>query len=215
MIKVAPSILAADFADMGASVRLAQNAGADYIHCDVMDGVFVPNITFGLPMIQALRPVTDLPLDVHLMIEQPSRYVERFAEAGADIITVHAEAETHLQRTLSAIRACGCRAGLALNPATPLSSIPYLLDDLDLVLIMSVNPGYGGQKFLPPALDKIRELAGMIGDRNIEIEVDGGITPETAPEVIAAGANVLVAGSAVFGAADPAAAVEAIRGTER
>lgn len=211
MIKIAPSILAADFADMGAGVRLAAQAGADYIHCDVMDGKFVPNITFGPQMIRDLRRVTDLPLDVHLMIAEPSRYIEQFAEAGADIITFHVEAETHVQRTLAAIRACGCRAGLVFNPATPLGTIPYVLDDLDMVLLMSVNPGFGGQRFLPPVLGKIRQLREMIGDRPIEIEVDGGITPETAGDAITAGANVLVAGSAVFGAADPAQAVDAIR----
>lgn len=210
-IKVAPSILSANFADMGAGVRLAEAAGGDYIHCDVMDGSFVPNITFGIPMIRDLRPLTDLPLDVHLMIEEPSRYVERFAEAGADIITFHLEAERHAQRTLSAIRACGCRAGVVLNPATPLDSIPYLLDDLDMVLLMSVNPGYGGQSFLPAVLSKIEALREMVDGRDIEIEVDGGISPDTAAAVIAAGADVLVAGSAVFGAADPAAAVRAIR----
>lgn len=211
MTKIAPSILAANFAEMGAGVRLAEAAGADYIHCDVMDGIFVPNLTFGIPMIRDLRAVTQLPLDVHLMIEQPSRYVERFAEAGADIITFHVEAEPHVQRTLAAIRSCGCRAGVVLNPATPLGSIPYLLDDLDIVLLMSVNPGYGGQSFLPAVLGKIRELRSLIGERSIEIEVDGGITPETAGAAVGAGADVLVAGSAVFGAADPAAAVAALR----
>lgn len=213
MIKIAPSILAGDFVRMADSVRIAEEAGADYLHCDVMDGVFVPNISFGFPMIEAIREITTLPLDVHLMIDQPSRYVERFARAGADIITFHVEAETHIQRTLQAIRDCGKKAGIVFNPATPLGCVPYVLEDVDMILLMSVNPGYGGQKFLPSALQKIRELRAMTdaSGRDVEIEVDGGVSPATAASVISAGANVLVAGSAVFHAADPAAVVEAIR----
>lgn len=213
MIKIAPSVLSADFANMADDVRRMAEAGADYIHCDVMDGMFVPNITFGFPMVSAIRAVTDLPLDVHLMIEKPSRYIERFAQAGADIITFHVEAETHIQRTLALIHDCGCRAGIVFNPATPLGCIPYLLDDLDIVLLMSVNPGYGGQSFLPSALGKISELKNMIGTRPIEIEVDGGVTPETAPEITRAGANVLVTGSALFSSPDPAQTMACLRGT--
>lgn len=213
MIKIAPSILSADFANMAAAVRTLEQAGADYIHCDVMDGMFVPNLTFGFQMIAAVRQITQLPLDVHLMIEKPSRYISRFAEAGADIITFHVEAETHIQRTLAQIRDCGCRAGVVFNPATPLGCIPYVLDDIDMVLLMSVNPGYGGQAFLPSALEKIRQLKTLLDGRPVEIEVDGGITPETAPAVIAAGANVLVAGSAVFHAPDPKEMMDMLRGT--
>lgn len=213
MIKIAPSILAADFAHMADAVHTAELAGADYLHCDVMDGMFVPNISFGFPMIEAIRKITDLPLDVHLMIENPSRYVQRFAQAGADIITFHVEAETHVQRTLQVIHDCGVKAGIVFNPATPLGCIPYILEDLDIVLLMSVNPGYGGQKFLPSALRKISELKEMVdgSGREIEIEVDGGVAPSTAGSIIDAGANVLVAGSAVFNSADPRAVVEAIR----
>ena len=214
MIKIAPSVLSADFADMGTAVRAVDKAGADYIHCDVMDGNFVPNITFGFSMISAIRRITELPLDVHLMIEKPSRYIGRFADAGADIITFHVEAETHIQRTLAQIHACGCQAGIVFNPATPLGCIPYLLDDLDIVLLMSVNPGYGGQAFLPSALEKIRLLKEMIGERPIDIEVDGGVNPETARQITDAGANVLVAGNAVFTAPDPRKIMQELRGEE-
>ena len=208
---ISPSILAADFARLGEEVRALDAAGADYIHIDVMDGHFVSNISFGTPIMESIRGVTKKPFDVHLMISPVDRYLEAFAKAGADIITVHAEAGPHLDRSLQAIRALGKKAGVSLNPATPASVLRHVLDRLDLILVMTVNPGFGGQAFIPSMLEKISEIRDMVRGRDIDIEVDGGVTRSNAAEVVRAGANVLVAGSAIFKAKDYAAEIRAIR----
>ncbi len=214
MTKIAPSILAADFADFASAMKILENAGADYVHCDVMDGVFVPNISFGMTTIAALKKRTAIPLDVHLMITEPGRYVSEFARAGADIITVHAEACTHLHRTIQQIHAEGKLAGVSLNPATPPDVLEYVMDEVDLILCMSVNPGFGGQKFIPSTLDKLRRVSAMIkaSGRDIMLEVDGGVGPNNYKEVVAAGANVLVAGSAFFNAEDPSFVARTMQG---
>lgn len=200
MLYLAPSILSADFANLGNDIKTIDNVGADYIHIDVMDGKFVPSISFGMPVMKAIRKYTDKVFDVHLMIEEPGRYINEFKEAGADIITVHAEACCHLNRTLQAIKNAGCKTGVALNPATPLSVLDYVLEYTDMVLIMSVNPGFGGQSYIPNSTEKIAQIRDIINKRGLDtdIEVDGGINQSNVTEVIDAGANVIVAGSAVF-----------------
>jgi ribulose-phosphate 3-epimerase len=203
-IRISPSILSADFSRLGEEIRAIDAAGADYIHVDVMDGHFVPNITIGPLIVSAVRPLTKKPLDVHLMIAPADPYIAAFAKAGSDIISVHAEAGPHLHRSLQAIRAEGKRAGVVINPATPVSAIEHVIGDVDLVLVMSVNPGFGGQAFIPESLKKIAQVKALAGARPIDIEVDGGVTASNAHDLARAGANVLVAGTAIFAGNDPA-----------
>lgn len=211
-IKVAPSILSADFAAMGKAVSDTEKWGADYIHCDVMDGVFVPNITFGMPMIKAIKKHTKLPLDTHLMIVSPEKYVERFIDAGSDIVTFHPNVCSDVKGTLKLIRKKGAKAGIVINPDVPVSVAKKYIDDIDILLLMSVFPGFGGQKFIESVYDKITEAKELIGSRNIELEIDGGITVDNAKKVTDLGVNVLVAGSAVYKSADKAKTIKKLKG---
>lgn len=214
MIKIAPSILSADFSKLGEEILAVEKGGADYIHIDVMDGHFVPNITIGPLIVEAIRPITKLTLDVHLMIENPDQYIEAFVKAGADFITVHVETCRHLHRTIQSIKSFGIKAGVVLNPATPVETIQHIIDDIDMVLLMSVNPGFGGQTFIPEVLSKIKKLKQIIDTKglDVDIEIDGGVNPETAKLCKDAGANVLVAGSAVYNQEDYTKAISLLRG---
>lgn len=213
MIKIAPSLLASDFSKLGEEIRKVELAGADYIHIDVMDGNFVPNITIGPPVIKAIRKTTDLPFDVHLMINDAERYIDDFVDAGADLISVHVEANLHLNRVIQKIKQRNIKASVVLNPATPLSSLDWVLEELDMVLLMTVNPGFGGQKYIESVTEKIRKLKEMITKKNlnVDIEVDGGITPDNVHKVIEAGANVIVAGSAIFQSPDVSEVIRKMR----
>ena len=213
MIKLAPSILSADFSKLGEEVKTVEEAGCEYLHIDVMDGHFVPNISFGPVVMKSIRKQSNMIFDCHLMIDEPARYIKDFADAGADIITIHYEATNHLHRAIMAVKECGCKVGVSLNPATPVSVLEYILQDLDMVLIMSVNPGFGGQSFIQSSIAKIRDLKNMITERNlnVDIQVDGGVSNSTIGDIVEAGANILVAGSAIFGKKDIKLAVDELR----